>query len=366
MKTEYKLAKPAPGTTARNYENVLFTAIHKQKKAPASVIIPSIDEVYVSWVDKDGVEHSELKMIRAAQGEKSIWADEQSEGAEKRLIPIVFQDGLKIVNEKEVTLMKYLEVCSFNAANADVKLPGKPTLFRANDADKKAEEALLLDEKKTRLKTLVYDMDDDETEGLALSFNLPFKKGKTGVAQAKHRFVQMIDYDPIRFETEVKSEKRQLRLVLIRAIERGVISFDERDNIFYNEVGSKTRLLECPSYVDALDYFVDLSLSREEYKSAFEEIKRNLSGKVGSKAKADKGLPKYDETEEYELFNEAMRLGIIVNDMGNIKCVIRFVGSLGQDAKSAVETLRANPSKTKAIKKAIEDKKSDIDAEKDK
>ncbi|MDB4301927.1 hypothetical protein N9924_00020 [bacterium] len=353
------LKKAPAGLTARNFKSVIYTLVKENttgKKYPPSHEIPEVDEVYMTWTTKEGEEKEGIRQIRYSLGETSIFVDEQSEFAEKKRGTIVLIDGTLVVNEVEATKMKYLELCNYNEANKEIAMSGKSVIFRVNNANYQADQELKKSEKATRLKTLIYGMSDDEAEGLGLSIGLPYVKGVNSVSQLKQRFIQEIDINAEDFEKALKDDKRKLKLVLIRAIEKKIISLDEKTNIIYHEVGGRTVLIEAPSYKDPLEYFVELSCSRDEYKAAFEEVKKLLSNDGTKTAKSKE----WEEYPENDLFGRGMKVKVISNSFGNFKMVKH--GNLGEKKgrRDAVLYLRQNPEISADLKKMVEDAEKDL------
>ena len=347
-----KLKKPAPGSTIKGSNNVVFTYVKENapgsmKRFPPSVEIPEVDEIYMTWNDpKTGEEVEGIRQIRYSIGERSIFVDEQSEFAEKKREPIILMDGSLVVNEKEVTKMKYLELCNFNEANQETAMPGRNVIFRANDSDYKAKQALEHSQKITKLEQLVYGLSDEESEGLGLSLGLPFVKGVNSIEELKQRFLYEINKNPDEFKKSLDSDERKMKLVLYKAVEKNIISLDTKTNTIYNEVGNRTRIVEAPSYKDAYEYFVELSLLRDEYKIAYADIEKLVAnnGKKTAKSK------EWQKWAEHSSLTEAIKAKIVKNSFGSFS--LNNHGLLGSDKKSikkgmgmevAVLYLRENP-----------------------
>ena len=352
--SEAKLAKnPAPGRTVREFKNYIFTYIKENKKGkvtlfPPTVDIPEEDEVYMTFINKSGEQVTELRSIRYSRGESSIFVDEQSEGADKRRGHIKLTEGVLIVNEKETNLLKYLELCNYNSANSETRMEGKPVIFRIDAKGYKADQALKLEEQKARLKNIIFNMEDEECVGLGLSLGLPYLEGRDKIKELKKRFIDMINYDAARFERELESDVRKLKVILVKAITMDIISVDKHTNTIYNEIGGKTKIMDVPPYKDAIDTFVELAQIRDEYKVAFDDIKKLVST-TGFKKGASGA---YRETEELELLNKARGLGLIKNSFGKIS--MTNVGQLGATDKEVVTFLRSSPAKLKKFKELIE------------
>jgi hypothetical protein len=354
-----KLKKAPAGLTTRDFKNVIYTLTKENtsgKKFPPSVEIPEVDEIYMTWEDENGEEQEGIRQIRYSIGETSIFVDEQSEFAEKKRGSIFLIDGALVVNEREATKLKYLELCNYNEKNKAVAMDGKSVIFRANDANYKADEQLKKSEQNTKLKMLVYSMDDQEAEGVALSIGLPYNKSVNSISEIKQRFLQEIDINANDFEKVLKSDERKLKLVLIRAVEKKIISVDDQTNAIYNEIGNRTVIVEAPIYKDALEYFVELSLLRDEYKSAFKDIEKLLSNNGTKTAKSKE----WEDFPENDLFGRATKVKVITNAFGFFKMV--KYGNLGETKgrRDAVLHLRQNPKVNADLKKMVEAAEKDL------
>ena len=107
-------------------KSVVYTlAKSKNGKYPPSYKIPSQDEVYLEWIDDDGVEQKGLRSIRYCLGERSIFVDEQSFDARKGVL--IFNDGVLVAEAVETSKQKYLEYTNANIVNHEQgsSTPGK-------------------------------------------------------------------------------------------------------------------------------------------------------------------------------------------------------------------------------------------------
>ena len=354
-----KLAKAPAGLTVTDFKSVIYTLTRENtsgKKFPPSVEIPEVDEVYMTWEDEDGDETTGIRQIRYSIGETSIFVDEQSDFAETKRGSIHLIDGTLVVNEREATKLEYLELCNFNEKNQETAMPGKSILFRANDSNYQADKEIKKSEKNTKLKMIIYSMSDEESEGLALSLGIPYDKSVNSIAEIKQLFLREIDADADKFEKELKSDERKLKLVLIKAIEKKIISVDPQTNAIYNEIGNRTVIVEAPIYKDALEYFVELSLLREEYKSAFEEVSKLLDNNGTKTAKSKE----WEEYPENDLFGRGIKVKVVSNSFGFFKMVKH--GNLGKvkGRRDAVLYLRQNPEVNKQLKELVEAAEKDL------
>lgn len=336
----------------------VFTYISKSGSVPSTATISPEDEVYMSWTDDDGEVHEELRSIRYCRGERSIFVDEQSEKSKRT--DIEFYQGTLVVSPLETTLLKFMTLTNFNEANSETRVPGSPILFRANDAEKKAEEENQKQQRLVKLKSFVYGMEDKEAIGLAkVFFGSSYKVDASQMNTLKQRFTAMIDKDAERFEKVVNSDLRKRKLALIEAVEAKVISVDEEKKVIYNLIGKKSEIFKANSYCeDVLEEFADLSLSRDEYKTSYDEIQKLSSEEFKKKSNNNE----YLETAEYELFTEALEIGIISSAFGYFQNKDKRIGRLGKTEKESVEALRLNAKAKLTLKEFVDAKKKDLAA----
>jgi len=347
------LVKPVAGATIKNSENIIFSILRVGQEVPPSVQIPAVDEIYMKWTDKEGKTQEGLRTIRYSKGESSIFADEQSPMAQKNIGEIIFFNGARAVNRAEATLLKYLNFCSYNRKNAEFKLPGKPTLFEENQAGRISMEFLDKEQKKSKLKSYVFDMPEDEAYGLGLSFGLNFPKTEENLARLKQQFIAMIDYDSDKFQTEIESDLRKRKLVLLKAIEYKIISLDKATNSIFNEIGAKTRILDCKSYVDALEYFAQISIDREQYKEAFNDIEAQV------KLKEESSAPNPESESVKNLLTECLELGVVVKNFGNFDAANGTIGRIGKNEQDTIKKLLKDQSLRKKLEGFLAEAKAD-------
>tara|TARA_R110001592_G_scaffold1340_3_gene7942 strand:- start:1482 stop:2564 length:1083 start_codon:yes stop_codon:yes gene_type:complete len=325
-------------------KSVVYTlAKSKNGKYPPSYKIPSQDEVYLEWIDDDGVEQKGLRSIRYCLGERSIFVDEQSFDARKGVL--IFNDGVLVAEAVETSKQKYLEYTNANIVNHEQgsSTPGKSPIFRPNSSNYKLNIKLQRQEQIIKLSQMVNDMSDDQLEGLSISLNVPFDSSTEedtikSIQEAKSRFFDMINFDPTRFEKELKDETRKYREVIGLALNKNIISFEKAERSFYNNIGGKTRILDVPSYEDPEQYFVKLSLTKTEIKEAYLDIEKALND---NKKPAKE---KFEGTKEYKMIQKALKLKVCKNAFGSISANnIGILGERGTGIKGATKHLEYKP-----------------------
>jgi len=225
-----------------------------------------------------------------------------------------------------------MEVCNYNKENHDAgtALNSKSAMFRTDAAKHEARVRLQKNNLKVKLFGIVADYTLEELEGLAIAMNVPFPDKnalpedsfEAEVMGVRDRFNRMIDYDPKRFEDEVKADTTRLKTVIGLALRDKIISYDALDRTFYNEIGGKTKILSVPSYADKISYFVELATTRTEYKEAYQDIKKLVER---GRKNADNS---YKRTNAHKLLTRAMELGIVNNNLGTL--VANNIGELGE------------------------------------
>ncbi len=350
---EKRVKAPKRGVEPGMKSIVYTLAKSKNGKYPPSYKIPSQDEVYLEWTDKDGVEQKGLRSIRYCLGEKSIFMDEQSDKARKGVL--IFNDGVLVAAPVETTKQKYLEYTNANIANheAGSATPGKSAIFRSDTNNYKLNIKLQKQEQILKLSQMVNDMSDDQLEGLAISLNVHFDSSDEeatlkSVQEARSRFFDMINYDPGRFEKELKDETRKYREVVGLALAKNILSYEKAERSFYNNIGGKTRVLDVPSYEDPETYFVKLALTKTEVREAYDAIE------VALKENKKPAKEKFEGTKEYKLLQKALKLKVCKNAFGSISANnIGMLGDRGTGIKGAVKHLEYNPEVFKQIEEMV-------------
>ena len=145
---------------SKKYNNPTLEGRHY----PQTYSLPTEDEVYCEWINKETGEVEEgNRIIRYVPGETSIFADEQSQGAEgrrKRGV-IVFTDGILHVKGTDTLKIQFLEMCNWNAKNSEVAMEGTSSIFYKLDLESKAEDALDTKRKIHELESRLFGMDRD-------------------------------------------------------------------------------------------------------------------------------------------------------------------------------------------------------------
>lgn len=276
--------KPKGGfapTTQRDFQHSIYVLSERNDNPtlegcyyPKVKIIPSEDVVYMSWKDKaTGEVKTGNRLLRYVTGEISIFADEQSKMdiPKSRFGDIRFVDGFLIVDGRDKLKRQFLDLCNWNRANAEFRMDGKRELFFKDDRNSNSIEIIDLKKKIFDLQGKVFEATDLEIEAYCMTFDIPRYKAMN-INERRTALLDMITYDPSRFEKEMNSNERKRKYWIMKAFEDNIFRLsDDRSRIEYTIGGIKT-ICEVPSInTDSIEFLTDLSLRSPEVNEVVEK-----------------------------------------------------------------------------------------------
>lgn len=334
------LKKAPVSTQVQVNQNVVFTLVKSDSRGmyPPFYEIPEQDEIYMEYFDKNlGRETEGLRTIRYVKGEPSIYADEQSEGADERRATIIFRDGSLVVNSREKQLLQYLELTNHNVSNHEkgTAMRNKTPIFRSNASDHRVGLKLARQEKILSLTQAINDLTEYQIEGLAMTLKVPCDGTEQGIKAAKSRFIDMVNYDPDRFDAEFKSEKRVYKENINRFLQENLLLFKKRERVFYMNIAGQVRITDVPSWEDPVDYLVEILLKKTEIKEMYETLAKHLKkGKKPTKTVEE-------SSAEYRLIDQCIEAGICKKAFGSIIANnMGMLGGKGSGLNGAIEYLQ--------------------------
>ena len=365
---EVKRVKP-PKNVVRNksrFETTTYVLTKKWDKPtlegkhfPATYSLPTEDEIFCEWIDEKTKETvSGNRIIRFVPGETSIFADEQSEGAEQRRKRgvIVFIDGILHVKGNEVLKKQFLDMCNWNSKNAEVAMEGKTSIFYQLDLESKAEEQLDLKRKIHRLESAIFDMDEQELRGLAMTFGVR-NYNKLGLKELTNYMLDMMKYDPDAFEEEYKSDDRKKKFWIMTAFDEEYLSLDKHTNEVWYNLGEPTSLVKVPLNQDVYDFVTDLSGKSKTVGEAVDTL-INVLKKEAVKGKGSVKLESKGLDVKQRMINLAFEYEILKQKGSWVNMINE--GNICQGKSNLPITFEEDPSLFKKLEKAVEDFERDL------
>lgn len=319
--SDYTLLKPQPKgvATQDDFKSHLYVLSRKNSSPtlenchyPKSFVIKAEDEVYMSWKNKDGETVTGNRIIRLVQGQTSIFADEQSETNPnpKKIKRIRFIDGFLIVDGKDKLQRQFLDLCNWNRTNAEYRMDGKTELFYKENRDAKAIETIDLKKKIFELQGRIFESTEAELDAYCLTFEV---KGynSMNVNEKRTILLDMVAYDPLKFEKEMNSDERKRKYWIMKAFEEKVFQVSANKSEIQYTIGGIKTICEVPSInTNYLEYLTELSFKSVEVNELVEKTIKILKQPV-IKANTT-ALASFNNDNEYQaLYKSALENKVI-------------------------------------------------------
>ena len=192
---------------------------------PPSVSIPSVDEIYEEYKNEAGETVRGKRIIQYSKGERSIYKDEQSNGAKPSKIPTI-TEGFLIVSFREVLLINFLDKCNWNKSNEN-RDPGSSILFQGVAKGQDAVEYVRVEKQKWAIRNKIFSMSGDELEGLALVLNVPGWDEKI-TEELQRDLLVVANRDPAFFDKVSESSDSKKKYNIVKASKLGIIVLDQK------------------------------------------------------------------------------------------------------------------------------------------
>ncbi len=261
-------------------------------KYPRSKSLVCLDEIFDE-------EKGENRVIRYVPGEKSIFLDEQTDqdlhNRKRRPYQLTFINGSMIVDNRQVTLLDFVQKCNFNESKKE-RMPGTKAWFKEHRPEKTAEKAMSDDIAITNAKSLVYNMEFKKLLSLARILDVDV-----------NRKIELIRFDvsiiaandPQWFIENHNSPNTKRMHYLYEAIDLDIIKVTSADRTVRWSNGQA--IVQAPIGVEPLDAMVDLTFEPDGeavYEAIVSRIKipeeENVNG-------SDVDLTDVDFDQELEL-----------------------------------------------------------------
>lgn len=338
--------------------NHTVSATRKGVYFPPTFQIPAEDQVYMSWTDKDGNEHDgEMRHIRYVPAYNTIFVDEQPKD-DKRMVrgEIWLRDGVLIAHPRETNLIKYMDICNWNEKNEETRMPGKSSFFKLNDSEATAKKHNDSEKEKFKVKKMIYEMAANELKGLAQTLYVREYRTKSS-EELQAELIVLAERDPNAFLAEVNNEARKMKYFVMQAEEKQHIYYEASTNSLKWRKGGLL-LVSAPLGQDCFDYFIDLALTNDRYKTLYENLKDAVTTKIAETKQQlvqTNTLLKGDEKTIEEMLDIAAKKGLIEVSPAWIKFPSIEKGNFGPGKNKGVELIKENPEALEFLRAASAD-----------
>ena len=251
--------------------------VFKDKKYPASVTIAREDTIVDYPVDENGDKKPVIRKIRYCPGERSIFADEQSEGATTQ--PIVFINGILRVSGREITKVQFLMNSNFNKDLPNENRQHGRVQYSLFNPEAISEKAISSQKVSINLKAKILNMPFEDLKHLALatstSEQMIAQIYRSNEAEIRHFLMSKVDTDKRMFDLNLDDETLIARVIITRAINEGLLTYNSKSRrIAY--ANNDTTIIQSTLGTDAIKEFASLTTENTEYGLIIKELKSKL------------------------------------------------------------------------------------------
>jgi len=279
---------------------------------PKTFPITAVDEVYMSWTDKNGQHHTGNRIIRLVQGQISIFADEQTDvnPNTKKIERIRFIDGQLYVDGKNKRLRDFLDLCNWNRANAEFRMDGKTELFYKENREGKAIETIDLKKKIFELQGKVFESTEAELDAYCLTFEVR-NYNSMNVNEKRTILLDMVAFDPLKFEKEMNSDERKRKYWIMKAFEEKVFQVSANKSEIQYTIGGIKTICEVPSInTNYIEYLTELSFKSVDVNELVEKTIKILKQPI-IKANTTALASSNNDNEYQALYKSALETKVI-------------------------------------------------------
>ncbi len=213
------------------------------------------------------------KIIRYVPGESSIFADEQTPQAAKKVEDILFEGGFLTVHPTSYNLKQFLDNDVRSRDNDNAPFGTRKLYFALNT--EKAETAKVTSfVTVSKVTNFVYDTYKEPLGNAALkAYAVTLGLNVEGAEdhQIMNSFYGMINADPKAFIEGFQNQSHNRKFYVMRAEKTGIINVDRDANVI--KLGGQI-VLNVPIGIDPIDYFVKKSF--EELQSTYTHIRSKV------------------------------------------------------------------------------------------
>jgi hypothetical protein len=213
------------------------------------------------------------KIIRYVPGESSIFADEQTPNAAKKVEDIIFEAGYITVHPTSYNLQQFLENDVRNRDNEHSPL-GTRKLYTLLNTEKAETSRVVNFVTVSKVTNFVYDTFKEPLGNAALkayAVTLGINVDGAEEHQIMNSFYSMINVDPKSFIEGFQNQSHNRKFYVMRAEKTGIISVERDTNVI--KLNGQI-VLNVPIGIDPIDYFVKKSF--EELQSTYVHIRSKV------------------------------------------------------------------------------------------
>jgi len=296
---------------------------------PPHVGIPSEDQIYDPrpMIKVNGKWEKNLKQgkptrIRLAQGESSIFVDEQADDSADRRVKIAFENGVIDVDpDLEPTKLEYLRLTNLNEKPIWVderdsqiqnnRMKNRQVIFFEVNNKKRAKESLENLEKEADAMYIAKRMKFDEVTRYARVLGMSSKIDEYEPEEVRHKFLGFVKRNPDIFLDMLDNNTEvEIQDIILRAIEEDIIEvITDRREVKWVNGG---RIFVSTKGRDIVESFVTYVQHDEDGMEVFEEIEAMVDPESQSieESVADKREENIVETNK-ELISTALDAKVI-------------------------------------------------------
>lgn len=244
---------------------------NSDKKYQVNRFALSGESMAIVW-DEDNRRYVE-KVIRYVPGESSIFADEQTSNASKKVEDIIFEGGYITVHPTSYNLQQFLENDIRNRDNEHSPV-GTRKLYTLLNTEKAETSRVVNFVTVSKVTNFVYDTFKEPLGNAALkayAVTLGINVDGAEEHQIMNAFYSMINVDPKSFIEGFQNQSHNRKFYVMRAEKTGIITVDRDANVI--KLNGQI-VLNVPIGIDPIDYFVKKSF--EELQSTYVHIRSKV------------------------------------------------------------------------------------------
>ncbi len=313
-------------------ERVVFT-LHNHKgsktmpktKFPPSVLVPTEDTIVgievvdgrnkdyytmPEWEQIPEVKKSKWSFhqvnlhIRYLQGEQSIFVNQQTipeDIAKKRKKPIIMYDGGLIVRKGEITKLKYLNACNYNASNTH-RSPYASPIFSRFDLESASEKANVKILKEVQALAKIGSMGGGELEVFALAIGEDIKRFRAIAGQdtetLRREMLLKVKKKPDLVDQILEHSDYAMRALVAKGFAENIWLHDEQTDAVLWAKNQKVITRLGPG-TPMIDHLVELIKKDERWERHYDQLKEELNWDPVAR-RADKEIREARRRDEKE------------------------------------------------------------------